>query len=690
MTDYTSYVNVFQGCGEIDLPEPQGVAAGWHFIKGLTGNTHPGACLPFGKYSVCAYSSAYPTGYGINKVNSGEKIRKLFAEMPVIGLSHCHHSGVGAVGVYYNYAVTSAEYGTYSSFEEAFSPKKVLSEDASPGYYAVRMPGILAEATVTQSAAIHHYVFEDAERLAGEGAKISINFANDGLYHEGGLHRQSSGNIRLSAPDEAAADVCLEGVEVHFHVSVIAPAGAKVCASIFDGNEIFCGDSHSFQASDSCGVTFSTDAPDITLCFSYSLRSAEHAAELNASPVPFREARQEARRLWNDALSRIEIDTDDAREREIFYSNLYHSLIKPSDLSGEGFLAGYGDGDFMVDFATMWDIYKTELPLLFTLYGPVSEKILSTMGRLNEILGRYPHCLLMSANTDIEAKQARMLAEFSICDGYYHGIRADYNALLNGAVRDSERFQDFFGRTGQFDGTFYASHILDMTEASRALCGLANALGREDAAAFYAYHAERYKEAFGPDGMMRSDSEYYEGNRYNYSFRPMGDMEGRIALCGEEAFRTACLRFFGFTDTEDISCRFEGFNNETDMETPYVLAQAGLRSELCQVIRDGLDSMFHTGRGGIPGNNDSGGLTSCYIWNVLGLFPMSGYDRMFLSIPRYRSAVLHLHNGCQLRIRKEGSALVPGRITLNGKDTDLVSIRVTDMMAGGELVFWCE
>ena len=30
--DYAA-VNVFQGCGEIDLPQPEGIAARWFFIK---------------------------------------------------------------------------------------------------------------------------------------------------------------------------------------------------------------------------------------------------------------------------------------------------------------------------------------------------------------------------------------------------------------------------------------------------------------------------------------------------------------------------------------------------------------------------------------------------------------------------------------------------------------------------------
>jgi len=49
---YTQYADPFHGNGTIDLPKPENIATAWHFIKGLCGNTHPGAVLPFGKYSV--------------------------------------------------------------------------------------------------------------------------------------------------------------------------------------------------------------------------------------------------------------------------------------------------------------------------------------------------------------------------------------------------------------------------------------------------------------------------------------------------------------------------------------------------------------------------------------------------------------------------------------------------------------
>ena len=79
------FVDPFQGNGEVSLPRPDFPASTWHPIKGLSGNTTPAACLPFGKYSVLSYDGAYPSGYGINRVNCGGAIEKLYDGKKLIG-----------------------------------------------------------------------------------------------------------------------------------------------------------------------------------------------------------------------------------------------------------------------------------------------------------------------------------------------------------------------------------------------------------------------------------------------------------------------------------------------------------------------------------------------------------------------------------------------------------------------------
>ena len=60
----TSRVDPFIGTGATDLPPRTGLAATWWWPKPQVGNTHPGATHPLGMVSACAYSGAYPTGYG--------------------------------------------------------------------------------------------------------------------------------------------------------------------------------------------------------------------------------------------------------------------------------------------------------------------------------------------------------------------------------------------------------------------------------------------------------------------------------------------------------------------------------------------------------------------------------------------------------------------------------------------------
>ncbi len=679
----TAYADPFLGNGEIALPSPTFPADTWHFIKGLSGNTSPAAALPFGKYSAGPYDGAYPAGCGINAMNCGGPIRKLFDRPHFIGLSHLHHDGTGAIGVYYNYALTVPFHGEFPSFR----PLPILKEEARPGYYLAETEEAISEATVTPCAALHRY------QLKGSGPHgIAVDFANDGLgTTEWNQRGKVTGRVEVLSSARLRAVMILQKAAVCFDFEL--RGGTLSC--LFLGDRRFPdprpGASVTLDTPEDCtrlGGVFSvgeTAEVRLTVSFIGPLPRSPWETE----PRSFDEAAAAADAAWENALSRVRIETEDEREKEIFYSNLYHSLTKPCDFTDEAFLFRDPCGPFVTDLATMWDIYKTELPLLFTLYDGISEKILASFARFGQEYGYYPHCVLSSGRLDIENKQARMLAEYAFCDAYYRGVRADYPALIEGAEADARRTPAFFGERPLKTGpAFYASHILDMAEAFTALSRVASLIGMEETAARYRTYGERWTDAFGPDGMMRPDSDYYEGNRYNYSFRPVFDRKARISLAGKEQLIREAERFFGFRDRDDLSSRFEGFNNETDMEAPLFLHELGLRGEMIRVIRTGLDGMFTTGRGGIPGNADSGGLTACYLWNALGLFPVTGQDRMIVGCPRFREAELLLRNGNRAVIRRVGSPdqnAFPILAVWNGRELNGFELPVTELMRGGIL-----
>lgn len=343
----------------------------------------------------------------------------------------------------------------------------------------------------------------------------------------------------------------------------------------------------------------------------------------------------------------------------------------------------------MVDFATLWDMYKTEMPLIFTLYPDLSRHIVATYVKLGELYGKLPHCFMLTSNTNIENKQARINAEHMLYDAWIRGVEADWPKLCQWMIADIQRadYHDF-SETGSCPRT---THTLDMAEGCAAVAEIAEACSLYAEAAKLRKLAKNWRNAFDPKtGMLYAECEYYEGNHHNYSFRPLREMEERIALCTPKRFEEALDRFFGFTHANDTSSRFESFNNETDMEAPYAYCYIGRQDKLCQIL-DGADRyMFRTaaggvGRGGIPGNNDSGGLSSCYLWNTLGIFPVSGQNWMWIAKPKFHRTVIHLANGRDFTIRREGNNAYPTSAILNGKPCENLGFSASSMMEGGEL-----
>lgn len=682
MIDYCRYVDVFLGCDDIDLPKPEGIAGNWHFIKALCGNTHPGAVLPFGKLSCCAYSGAYSAGYGRNKVNCGGPIAKLYEQNKFKGLSHIHMSGTGYIGVFYNYAVTTPFYGELRDIQIL---RNIISEDARPGYYSCKTADdIFSEATVTENTVLHRYTF------AYDSPRIAIEFSNDGMSRETDAYSYSEkSEISIISDTEVCATVIMQGIQLYMYAKCSGAIKTSLWVDYLetDNNNIILE-----KTKNTFGCVFDLIDRNAEIVFSVSALSMEKArTSVLDESLGFDRVCQAAYDKWNETLSKIHIETDSDTEKEVFYSNLYHTYIKPCDWSGEG-LFGTGDGDCLIDFATLWDMYKTQLPLVFSLFPDIRRKTLNSFISAEKYCGRLPHTLLLASDVDIAVMQARTLAQFVIADAYFRGRNADNKTvdgvlvsdLLQACKNDIYRQEhDDFTIGGDCEK---ATHLLDICEACRSVALIAQDVGMSDLAFDLNRLYQNWSKAF-TDGMLRADSEYYEGNFWSYSFRLMHDMDARIKLLGSsEKFAEKLDHFFGFTDSEDIANRFQGFNNETDMETPYAYHYCNRRDRLCEILSSSFKYMFVRGRGGIPGNNDSGGLSSCYIWNALGVFPVSGQDKMLIGSPFFKESKLTLANGNELVIKKVGDSIYTRSAKLNGKELSDMTFQVTDMMKGGELV----
>lgn len=689
MKKLSDYVNVFQGSGEINLPKPEGLAKKWLFIKAQCGNTTPAAAYPFGKATVCAYTGGYPTGYGDRQPNSCGHPRKIDAK--VHGFSHMHVSGTGAIRDYYNYAVTfSIPSNELKAISEDF-----VSEKAHPGYYSATLSnGTRFEGTVSKKIALHRY------SMSCEGL-LAIDFSNDGLVRgEGEFSKRF-----FSYPDDLEVKIISENtVTAHGKFHGIDLYFAAYCK---DSRGAFLWENYEIKPANTirhtnkelrCGAAFKVPKnAEMRLAISFD---SEKAALLmiEEEKRSFDEVLSDTEAVWEEHFGRVKIKSRDEKFLEIFYSNLYHTLIKPCTGAGESFRydISRGGGKFCFDLSTLWDIYKTALPFIFTFYPEISEEIVITLLNIIEKEGYSPITLTAAKNSD-DSVQARMLAEIAFAD-YYFRYGKHRDRMLSAAETDLKSNPDFLD-SGYCERY---THILDICEALGAMAEIAREGGRERIAKSFSALSESWVNAYDKEtGLLSTKSMYYEGDNYNYSFRLLRNMDKRIALMGKEKFLSDLDELFGYT-RDDVERpvtpeedplllgihSFEGFNNESDMEAPYAYIYAGRHDKTCEIVSAAHKYMFTTGEGGIPGNNDSGALSSCYIWNSLGIFPVAGQNVMLIGSPKIDSATLTLANGKILDIkvyRSSDDDIYVERVVFCGDKISDCKISVGEFMNGGKL-----
>lgn len=91
---------------------------------------------------------------------------------------------------------------------------------------------------------------------------------------------------------------------------------------------------------------------------------------------------------------------------------------------------------------------------------------------------------------------------------------------------------------------------------------------------------------------------------------------------------------------------------------------------------------------GLPGNDDSGAMSSWLVFHMTGLYPNAGQDYYLIHTPVLESATFTLGNDRNFSIRAENLSERNRYIqsaTLNGKDYPYSAIRHADIMKGGEL-----
>ena len=709
--DLVHLVDPFIGTEPEDLPPRSGIAATWFWPKPHIGNTHPGACLPFGMVSVMPYSGGYPTGYGrYGKSLEGHPPR-FMQELQISGFTHFQQTGVGAIRKYYNYCrVTpfAEECGGLSSVGMLFP---ITNEEAMPGFYTcvIQPHGIRAEITVTQRGAIHRYTFPKSN-----GSGLAVDFSHGGIDIEDGRTIPLRAEYALQGNLGAEACVTMEGLPIRMSLEVSGFDTHTAVGSLWEDGDVLSGEkekAYEYMRESTyvpfgvafCGPTEEGQVVELKVAFSFRSRRKANENRLSAAQE-FSVAKRNAKKSWEKGLRRIQIQGGTPAQQRTFYTALYHSLIKPSEAKNESPFWPW-DGPFFFDFSTLWDMYKTQLPLVLTLFPEQGAEIVNALLTVVEMEGNFPIGYRLARGYDRFSHQASALGHVVIADAFHRRLPGiDWERAVTMMTKDLGRA---YGEAFFQEGIVHPlTHTLDLAYGCFCTALIAREVGDTAASDHILKYATQWKNAFDQSGILR-ESTYYEGSRYNYSFRLLHDMASRIKLAGGDASFVKMLdTFFGYdaaavqqpgvfpcreemAEGESLG-RFEGLNNEPDMESPYAYIYAGRHDRACEVIRAGLTQCYGDTPGGMVGNDDSGGMSSWYVWSALGIFPVAGQDVFLLGSPLFDRAQIQLGRSRSLVIEAVGGG--DGRqyvqaVFLNGVQHQRPYLCWEEMASGGILSF---
>jgi putative alpha-1,2-mannosidase len=485
----------------------------------------------------------------------------------------------------------------------------------------------------------------------------------------------------------------MEGIPLHFHCS--CKGGT---AWLWEEDELIDGSEYELTLEKQkyrpeFGFGFrGGDSSAMELSFGFSLQQGEKAKA--GLPADWDSCVIGGAKVWEEVLSKIEVDGGTREQREVFATALYHSCLKPADFRDENPFSKK-PGPFFFDLSTLWDLYKTQLPLMMSLWPERAAAFVEFLCEVAEREGGFPVSYLMDNVPDRFMKQATGLCHAILEDARVRGVEADWDRVLSLLWKTSQSGKGRKSRFAEYSRRHEVdplSHTLDISYAHFCMARMARSVGHQLIHDRASSMIEHWRNAFDPKtGLLREDSTYYEGENWNYSFRFLHDMKERVELAGgDRNFVSLLDKFFGFSEPGhgERLYRFEGLNNEPDMEAPYAYLYAGRHDRTARVVRRVMDCQFTTGPGGLPGNDDSGGLSSWYVWSACGLFPVCGQPVMLIGSPLFERAVFHLPGG-DFTVVAEGNSrenVFVQEASLNGQPIQRSWLSMEEFLGGGTLV----
>ncbi len=676
------------------------------------GNTFVGSTVPFGMLKLGPDMETFDgrhSGFGYS--SNGQ----------ILGFSHLHLSG--AQGKYGNILV--APVTGPLDISDIKSPR--TDEVAHAGYYAATLTRyhLCAELTSSRRVGFHRYTFTsaaDAHLTVNVAAALDLGTGSESQNFLGAeVHVLSNQEIQGVARFRGGWNKGGE-YRVYYDMLLDMPATA---VRTWTGTTINDERNAAVTENKPIGATFDFPAHAhqvVQAKVGISFISAAQARQNIQQEIPgwsFEAVHHANVAQWNKELSKLQLTGATNAQRRQLYTAMYHVMMMPVDRTGEN--PGWSSTEpYYDDYYAIWDTYRTSSPLL-TLIAPDRERDI-----IRSLIDIYRHTGYMPdarSGNDNGRTQGGSNANVVVADAFVKGLSGiDYPTALKAMLHDVEvppENAQKEGRGGLKDynrlgyvttsderaGSRTVEYAYDDFAIAEVACGL----GQKDQAAHALARAHNFEHLWDPEmtqagfkGFLRPRNPdgtwappyltvrgtwpdfMYEGDIWTYSLYAPQDMRRLIEMAGGVKLFNARMDFIFSRGHFDIS-------NEPGFLMPVLYNYSGRPDKSADIVHLLLEKAFSDTRAGIPGNDDSGAMSSWLLFQTLGIFPVAGQDVYLISSPSVPDASLKLANGKSLRIVANG--FDPSGLnryiqsaTLNGKELSTSWFRHAQIKDGGSLV----
>lgn len=676
-----------------------------------TGHTFPGPSLPFGMVQPGPDNNTN----GWNHTSGYQ-----YKDTLLLGFSQMRFSGTG-IGEMGN--ILLLPYNEQKSAVKNSYYKN--TEKASVGYYSLtKKDDVTVELSCSERVAFHKYSYPNRTAKLLLDFQHGIQFLNDSLVLESNITIENTTTISGYCKTKGWVTKTYF-FTIHFETPFAniqeLPKGNKENAPkyILD-----------FQLPQNKTVQVKIGLSTVSI----------DGAKLNLqTEIPhwnFQKVVQNAEKVWNEYLNRIDIDAP-VKQKEIFYTSLYHLLLQPSNIAdvdgkyrGVNDVVGKAPNNAYYSTLSIWDIYRGAFPLLQIIAPEKIDGIINTLLIHHKAAGFLP---IWTAWGQDNYCMIGNHAIPMILSAYQNGFKGfNKQEALKAMIETSTKSHfnsdwELYNQHG-----YYPFDKLDNEAVSRTLesgyddwcvAQMADQLKDDQNAVIFQKRAHYYRNLFDPESQlfrgkdtngnwrtpfdpltatspMNNPGDYTEANAWQYFWTPAQyDIAGMQNLLGGKSAFTKKLDDF-FTIESKNPNKFLGqeamigqyaHGNEPSHHIAYLYAFSDTPKVGQKYIHRIINEFHNNTPDGMIGNDDCGQMSAWYILSTLGFYPVNPANGEFvLGAPQVKKATLHLKNNKKFSIGTSNfsaTSFYSQMQQLNNIELTKPILKYSEIMNGGLLHF---